>query len=190
MKREIALALSLFFLSACVYDLSMHSKDGQKLSGRYRFAADDSGLIQVVGPGGELLNGRFIRVARATFVEGYEKVFGRGSIAVYEPDLSDGNPFSGMFGSSSALPDSAYGESFNRTREKSESMVRGPLFYWSASLKGDRGTTMGCYMIGSSYTGHGFGTPLNERIEQEVDVDAFLFDQLGMQPPVHAADPR
>ena len=42
----------------------------------------------------------------------------------------------------------------------------------------------------SGNTGHGFGTPLDERIDQEVDVDAFLFDQLGMQPLVHAADPR
>ena len=157
MRREIALAVSLFFLSACVYDLRMHSKDGEKLTGRYRFAAEDSGLIQVFGPGEELLNGRFIRVARATFVEGYEKAFGRGSVAVYEPDLSDGIPFAGMFGSASAFPDSAYGESFDKAREKSEMTVRGPLFYWSASLTGNRGTKMGCYLIGSSYTGHGFG---------------------------------
>lgn len=157
MKREIALAVALLFLSACVHNLSMHSKDGQKLSGRYRFAAEDTGLIQVTGPSGELLNGRFVRVGRTTFVASYEKTFGRGSIAVYEPELSDVNPFSGVFGSSSALPDSAYGESFNNTRGKSEMMVRGPLFYWTASLLGDQGTTMGCYLIGSSYTGHGFG---------------------------------
>jgi hypothetical protein len=157
MKREIALAVSLFFFSACVHNLSMHSRDGQKLTGRYRFAAGDSGLIQVAGPGGEILNGRFVRVARATFVDSYQEVFGHGSIAVYEPELSDGNPFSGVFGSSSALPDLAYGESFNRSRGKSETMVRGPLFYWSASLAGDRGTNMVCYLIGSSYTGHGFG---------------------------------
>ncbi|MGE5818854.1 MAG: hypothetical protein ACM37Z_12570 [Deltaproteobacteria bacterium] len=157
MKREIVLAAALLFLSACVHNLSMHSKDGQQLTGRYRFGAGDSGLIQVIGPSGELLNGRFLRVARASFVESYEKVFGHGSIAVYEPDLSDANPFSGVFGSASALPDSAYGESFNRSRDNSETMARGPLFYWSASLVGDRGTKMGCYLIGSSYTGHGFG---------------------------------
>lgn len=157
MKREIALAAALLGLSACVHNLSMHSKDGQQLTGRYRFGAGDSGLIQVTGPSGELLNGRFLRVARASFVESYEKVFGDGSIAVYEPELSDGNPFSGVFGSSSALPDLAYGESFDRTGGNSETMARGPLFYWSASLVGDRGTRMGCYLIGSSYTGHGFG---------------------------------
>ncbi len=34
----------------------------------------------------------------------------------------------------------------------------------------------------SATSGHGFGTSLDERIEQEVDVLAFLFDQLQMSP--------
>jgi prolyl oligopeptidase len=33
----------------------------------------------------------------------------------------------------------------------------------------------------SSNSGHGAGTPLSERIEQTVDVFAFLFDQLGVK---------
>jgi len=33
----------------------------------------------------------------------------------------------------------------------------------------------------SSSSGHGFGTALNERIEQDADVFSFLFDQLGMK---------
>jgi hypothetical protein len=34
-------------------------------------------------------------------------------------------------------------------------------------------------------SGHGFGTSLSEAIEQEVDVYAFLFHQLGrVSPPV------
>jgi prolyl oligopeptidase len=33
----------------------------------------------------------------------------------------------------------------------------------------------------SSGSGHGFGTALNERIEQDADVFAFLFDQLGIK---------
>ncbi len=33
----------------------------------------------------------------------------------------------------------------------------------------------------SSGSGHGYGTALNERIEQDADVFAFLFDQLGMK---------
>jgi len=158
MKREIALAISLFLLSACVYPLTLHSKDGQTLTGRYRFGAGDSGLIQVTGPGDELLNGRFVRVARATFVENYEKIFGRGAIAVYGPDAAAyGNPFAGVFGSPSVLSDVAHGETFDRGAGGSEVTVRGPLFYWTASLQGNQGTTMECYMIGSSYTGHGFG---------------------------------
>ena len=33
----------------------------------------------------------------------------------------------------------------------------------------------------SASTGHGAGTPLNARIEEMVDVYAFLFDQLGVK---------
>ena len=160
MKRHVsaALAISLVFLSACVHDFTMHSKDGKELNGRYRFARDDTGLIQISGPGGETLNGRFVQVERATFVASYEQTFGRGSITAYGPDVSAyGNLFAGGFGSSSALSDTAFGETFNSARSGSEIAVRGPLFYWTASLGGDRGTTMRCYLIGSSYTGHGFG---------------------------------
>ena len=152
------LAISLLVLAACVHSLTLQSRDGEKLSGRYRFGTDDSGLIQITGPGDELLNGRFVRVARATFVKNYEKTFGQGSIAVYEPDAADyGIPFAGVFGSSSVLTDVAHGETFNKGAGKSEVTVRGPLFYWTASLQSKRGATMECYLIGSSYTGHGFG---------------------------------
>lgn len=33
----------------------------------------------------------------------------------------------------------------------------------------------------SSHSGHGIGTPLEERIEQDADVFSFLFDQLGLE---------
>jgi prolyl oligopeptidase len=33
----------------------------------------------------------------------------------------------------------------------------------------------------SSGSGHGFGTALSEHVEQDADVFAFLFDQLGMK---------
>ncbi len=156
--QETAWALCFLFLSACVHDFRMYSKDGQELNGRYRFAREDDGLIQIKGPSGETLNGRFVRVARAVFVSGYEQMFGRGSIAAYGPDLSAyGNPFAGVFGSSSAVSETAFGETFDSSRSGSEIEVRGPLFYWTASLRGDRGTIMGCFLIGSSYTGHGFG---------------------------------
>lgn len=159
MKRQsgAALALCLLLLTGCVHQLTLHSRDGQRLSGRYRFARDDSGLIQVMGAKGEIFHGRFVRVARSAFVEEYQKTFGRGSIAVFEPELAGADPFAGVFGSSSTLSDSAYGESFDRAPGKSQLAVRGPLFYWTASLRGNRGTTMGCYLIGSAYTEHGFG---------------------------------
>ena len=157
MKGRIALILAFLLLAGCVHKLRMHAKDGQTFAGRYRFGAGDSGLIQVTGPGGELLSGRFTRISRADFVDSYHTAFGLGSIAVYGPEMSDKSPFAGMFGSSSALPDSAHGESFNSSGEKSEISVHGPLFYWNASLVGERGTKMVCYLIGSSYTGHGFG---------------------------------
>jgi len=66
----------------------MHSTDGEKWSGRYRFAREDTGLIQVMGSDGEVLNGTFERVARTTFVKSYEQTFGRGSIAIEAPDSS------------------------------------------------------------------------------------------------------
>lgn len=41
----------------------------------------------------------------------------------------------------------------------------------------------------SSDSGHGAGTPLDERIEQEVDVFAFVFDQLGVEFKAAAVSP-
>jgi prolyl oligopeptidase len=38
--------------------------------------------------------------------------------------------------------------------------------------------------------GHGMGTPLDERIAEIADIDAFLFMQLGVPPQGAAADPR
>ncbi len=149
----------------------MHSRDGEQLSGRYRFAREGAGLIQVIGSDGELLNGNFVRVGRTTFTESYEKTFGRGSIAVDGPDVSRySNAFGGLFFSSSALTDSAYGETFNSASGKSEIVVKGPLFYWTASLQGDRGSSMGCFLVGSSYTGHGFGR-CKSRIGKEYSVE-------------------
>jgi hypothetical protein len=153
----LSLLLSLWLLPACVHSLRMHSADGEKLSGRYRFAREHTGLIQVVGSDGEILDGRFFTVGRAHFIESYEKTFGRGSIVADGPDISSyGNAFAGMFGSSSVLADGAYGETFNRAAG-SGIAVRGPLFYWTASLHSNQKTTLVCYFLGSSYTGHGFG---------------------------------
>ncbi len=154
----LPLALSLLGLPACIHGLNMYSKDGEKLKGRYRFARGDTGLIQVTGSGGEILNGKFVRVGRTTFVESFEKTFGRGSIVTYGPDLSAyGHGFGAIVASSSTITDSARAESFGAASGRSAVKVTGPLFYWTASLRGDRGTAMECFLIGSSHTGSGFG---------------------------------
>lgn len=151
----ILAVILLFNFSGCIHPLHMHSQDGEKLSGRYRFGREDTGLIQVDGSNGELLKGQFVRVGRAKFIERFENAFGRGTVAFDAPDLSAyGNAFGGFFGASSTLVDSAHAESFNSA---SGTVVRGPLVYWIASLSGDRGTSMACFIIGSSHAGHGLG---------------------------------
>lgn len=93
-----------FLRSGCVYRLTVSAADGERLNGRYRFGRDDTGLIQLIGPGGEVLMGRLSRVARATFNEGYQKTFGKDSIAADGPEVSiSGNGFAGIFGNRSAL---------------------------------------------------------------------------------------
>ena len=42
----------------------------------------------------------------------------------------------------------------------------------------------------SANTGHGMGTPLAEQIDEQVDIYAFLFEQLGIKFRVGAAPPR
>jgi len=136
----------------------MRSKDGQTWSGEYRFARDNTGLIRVRTTDGEMLLGRFTTASRATFVESYKDIFGRGSIAAEGPDASGyGNPFAGTLGGSAALNDFAYAETPDDASGRPPTVIKGPLFYWTASLQGDRGTTMACCFIGSSHTGHGFG---------------------------------
>lgn len=128
------------------------------MRGWYRFAREDKGLMQVTGTTGEFLSGRFAQVGRTTFIESYEKTFGRGSITVAGLDASPYGHFSGgMFASSYAITGSAYRELSGKDSAGSAIGVKGPLFYWTALLRGDRGTTMACYFIGSSYTNHGFG---------------------------------
>ena len=154
----VLLALSMSVLWSCAHSLSMRSSDGEQWSGKYRFARENTGLIQVTAQDGEVLVGKFVTVGRATFVESYKNTFGSGSVTVDGPDASGyGNPFGSAFGNSRVLADFAYGETFDSTSGNSETRIQGPLFYWTASLQGDRGATMGCFFIGSSHTGHGFG---------------------------------
>ena len=151
--------LSVLALPGCIHGLNLRSTDGETLRGRYRFAREDRGLIQVTQVNGEILSGTFAQVGRAAFVEGYEKTFGSGSISVAGLDASPyGHLSGGLFASSYGLTGSAYREMPVDTLSESVPAVHGPLFYWTALLRGDRGATMACYFIGSSYTNHGFGS--------------------------------
>ena len=153
-----ALLLSFAFLAACTHPLVMRSREGEQLNGRYRLGREGSGLMQVTTAAGEVLFGTFAQVNRTEFVEGYEKAFGRGSIEWDGPDLSGaGNVFLGLLGNSLVLSESAVGEKYNAPGNKSATVISGPLFYWSAFLEGDQRTSMRCYLIGSAYTGGGFG---------------------------------
>ncbi len=156
----------LFFLAAlaaalsasgCVNRLAMYARDGEKLDGKWRFGREGGGVIQVSGAAGEVLVGTFNPVPRNVFLEGYQKTFGGGTIDADGPDFSAfGNPFNGLLGNSNVLVDAAQSESYNPESGKVQT-VTGPLFYWTANLRGDKRTTMQCFLIGSSYTGRGLG---------------------------------
>lgn len=114
--------------------------------------------MQIDGPENEVLIGRFIRVDRTLFAQGYEQTFGRGTIETDGPDLSRyGNAFAGLLGTSSAFHETAYAEPVDGPTAQPAKSVSGPLFYWIAALQGDRRLVLGCYLIGSFYTGRGFG---------------------------------
>jgi len=146
------------FLTACVQPLTLHSLDGERLDGRWRFAREGRGLIQVSGGDGEVLVGALHPVSRKTFFDRYQKTFGGGTIDADGPALSQvGDAFVGFLGNSRALVDVAYGENYNQASGKTLNVVKGPLFFWTGTLEGDRRTTMQCFLIGSSTTGHGLG---------------------------------
>jgi hypothetical protein len=143
---------------ACSHPMSMISVDGEKFSGRYRLGREGTGLMQIYGPDNEVLIGRFIRVDRTVFAQGYEKAFGQRTIETDGPDLSRHvNAFGGLLGNSSTFHETAYSESNLSVPGQTARSVSGPLFYWTASLQGDRRLVLGCFLIGSAYTGHGFG---------------------------------
>ena len=136
----------------------MHSRDGEKLNGSWRFARESTGLLQVVAADGEVLVGPFNPVPRPTFFEKYQNTFGDNSINADGPDLSAyGHVFGGLLATSPTLVDVAYGENYNKSSGESFHVVRGPLQFWTASLRGDKRTTMDCFLIGSSWTGRGIG---------------------------------
>lgn len=160
MKRAnyLAVALLAVFLGACSHPMTMKSPEGVSYDGRYRFGRDDSGLMQIYGPGNEILVGRFARVGRTAFVESYEKSFGRGTIELDGPDLSrHAGSLGGVMGPTTGFHETAYADPVAAAEGRPSKSITGPLFYWVASLEGDRRTVMGCFLIGSSYTGGGFG---------------------------------
>lgn len=158
MKRWFLGALGLLLLSGCSHAMRMRSPEGQTFSGRYRFGREDGGLMQINGPENELLIGRFTRVGRTAFVEDYEKAFGRGTIELDGPDLSrHAGSLGGMLGPNSVLHETAYADPTAAAAGRPTKSISGPLFYWVASLQGDRRTVLGCFLIGSAYTGNGFG---------------------------------
>jgi hypothetical protein len=153
-----SLLIIALFCGACSHPLSRVSLDGEKFSGRYRFGREGTGLMQIYGPDNEVLIGRFMRVDRTVFVQDYEKAFGRRTIEADGPDLSRHvTAFGGLLGNSSTFHETAYAEPSQGIPGQPARSVSGPLFYWTASLQGDRRLVLGCFLIGSAYTGHGFG---------------------------------
>jgi len=119
---------ALLILNSCVNQLTMHARDGERLDGKWRFAREGSGLIEVEGSAGELLVGTFNPVPRHIFFDGYQKAFGGGTIDADGPDVSGfGNAFAGVLGNSNALMDTAYGENYNSAAGKP---VRWPCGSW------------------------------------------------------------
>lgn len=149
-----AVAMSLL-LTGCAHKLTMRAKDGERLEGRWRFAREGSGLIQVVGSEGEVLVGVLTPTGRRAFFESYQNAFGIGAIAAENPDLSNyGQGFWVLPGTTNVLADAVFGESFETPDAP---MIAGPLFYWTASLQGDRRTTMRCFLIRSTHSTRGLG---------------------------------
>ena len=169
--RNLALVLTLLMLAGCSHPMTMKSPEGVTYDGRYRFSRDDSGLMQIHGPENEVLLGRFDRVGRTAFVENYEKAFGRGTIELDGPDLSrHAGSLGGVIGPTSGFHETAFADPAAAAEGRPSKSITGPLFYWVASLQGDRRTVLGCFLIGSSYTGSGFGR-CKSQSGQEYDID-------------------
>jgi len=165
------LALALFMLSGCTHQMTMKSLEGLTYDGRYRFGREDGGLMEIYGPENEVLIGRFSRVGRTAFVESYQKTFGPGTIELAGPDLSrHAGSQSGYIGPTSGFHETAYADPMAAAQGRPTKTISGPLFYWVASLQGDRRTVLGCFFIGSSYTGGGFGR-CKSQSGQEYNID-------------------
>ena len=170
--RYLGLGLALMLLGGgCSHRVSMVSPEGVTYGGRYRFSREDNGLMQIHGPENEVLIGGFARVGRTAFVENYEKAFGRGTIELDGPDLSrHAGTLGGVMGPTSGFHETAYADPAAAAKGRPTKTITGPLFYWVASLQGDRRTVLDCFFIGSSYTGSGFGR-CKSRSGKEYNID-------------------
>ncbi|HKY07683.1 MAG TPA: hypothetical protein VJQ55_05565 [Candidatus Binatia bacterium] len=158
LSNYLFLLAALVALSSCVHRLTMHSRDGERLDGRWRFAREGNALVQVHGADGEVLVGMLKPVARRSFFDSYQQTFGRGAIDAEGPDLSSfGNALFALPGSANPLAEMAYGESFDKSSGQSARSISGPLIYWTVNLEGDRRTWMRCFLIGSSHSQGGLG---------------------------------
>ena len=158
LARNLYLTVLALLLSSCMHPLTMHSRDGERLAGRWRFAREGNALIQIFGADGEVLVGVLRPVARRSFFDGYQRTFGPGSIEAGGPDLSSyGNALLAIPGSANPLAEMVYGESFDRQSGETARSVTGPLIYWTANLQGDKRTFMQCFLIGSSHSTRGVG---------------------------------
>jgi hypothetical protein len=156
-KFWIVPILAALLFSACVHPVRMHARDGERLDGRWRFAREGGGLMQVFSSDGEVLVGTLTAVAREKFFASYQQTFGQGSIDA-EPDLSSyGHAFWSLPGRLNPLSQIVQGENFDTAAVKSTRSVMGPLFYWTGNLQGDKRTSMQCFLIGSSLDARGLG---------------------------------
>jgi hypothetical protein len=116
-------------------------------------------LVQLIGPGGDVLMGKLFRIARSNFIEGYQKTLGTDSIAVYGPAVSFSDKvFGGIFGSVGAQGRCLRTYVRRRRGRLPETRKRNPrLLDSTASLQGDNGSAIGCYFIRSVYTAQRLG---------------------------------
>lgn len=151
-------AAAVLLVSACVHKVTLHGRDGELLEGNWRHAREGNGLIQVLAPDGERLAGTLTAVPRGSFLQQYTAVFGANSINAEGPDLSSyGHGLWVPPGNSNALAEAVQGESFAAGSAPAARTVSGPLFFWTATLLGEKQRVMQCFLIGSSHSARGLG---------------------------------
>jgi hypothetical protein len=156
--RSLLIVVAALLLTACVHRVTLHGRDGERLEGKWRHAQQGNGVIQLLGPDGERLGGTLTAVPRRSFLQQYAAVFGANSIDAEGPDLSAyGHGLWVLPGNSNALAEAVHGESFAAATVPNARMVRGPLFFWTTTLRGAKERVIQCFLIGSSHSARGLG---------------------------------